>query len=86
MNRMLSFTEELIKGHFYWRSEWRVKWSVREIGKRCILERLWSSFSAASGKIRARFDQGHTGPAFRWIVQVVRRLDEEAQQWDRARW
>lgn len=34
MNRMLSFTEELIKGYFYWRSEWRVKWCGREIGKR----------------------------------------------------
>lgn len=55
MNRMLSFTEELIKGYFYWRSEWRVKWCVREIGKRDPGEPL-SSLSAASGKIRARFD------------------------------
>lgn len=31
---MLGFTEELIKDHFYWKSEWGIKWCVREIGKR----------------------------------------------------
>lgn len=84
---MLSFTEELIKGYFYWRSEWRVKWCVREIGKRDPGEPLvliLSSLAEDEGKIwlgtyRSSFPVNCAGS---WET------DEEAQenkQWNRAR-